>query len=170
MDRISICSTNLARHKREPILDHLVTGSGKWTVCKHVVRENAYIYKGKAPPSTSKAGVHHKVMLCYRRNSKGIVNYELLISLRSMLLLEKRFGNFYLYDYLHLQQWRNVHPCIRGGQTDRNYAESVDNAGILRAEKTVEANCKEARTLRGALKPLKRITMRKRKDCSTHQA
>lgn len=38
------------------------------------------------------------------------------------------------------------------GQTARDYADTVDNARILRAEKTTEANCKEARTLRRALK------------------
>ncbi|GFS78433.1 uncharacterized protein TNCV_3146961 [Trichonephila clavipes] len=38
------------------------------------------------------------------------------------------------------------------GQTARDYADTVDNAHILRTEKTAEANCKEARTLRMALK------------------
>ncbi|GFY72626.1 uncharacterized protein TNIN_434311 [Trichonephila inaurata madagascariensis] len=38
------------------------------------------------------------------------------------------------------------------GQTTRDYADTVDNARILRAKKTAEACCKEARTLRGVLK------------------
>ncbi|GFY54339.1 hypothetical protein TNIN_122241 [Trichonephila inaurata madagascariensis] len=38
------------------------------------------------------------------------------------------------------------------GQTTRDYANTVDNARILRTEKTAEANCKEARTLQRALK------------------
>lgn len=38
------------------------------------------------------------------------------------------------------------------GQTARDYANIVDNARILRAEKTAKANCKEARTLRRAVK------------------
>ncbi|GFQ93962.1 uncharacterized protein TNCT_117201 [Trichonephila clavata] len=38
------------------------------------------------------------------------------------------------------------------GQTAKDYADTVDNARILRAEETTETNCKEARTLRTALK------------------
>ncbi|GFX72343.1 hypothetical protein TNCV_1252971 [Trichonephila clavipes] len=38
------------------------------------------------------------------------------------------------------------------GQTARNCADTIDNASILRAEKTADANSKEARTLRRALK------------------
>ncbi|GFR30892.1 hypothetical protein TNCT_274311 [Trichonephila clavata] len=41
---------------------------------------------------------------------------------------------------------------VTKGQTTRNYADSVDNARILRAEKTAEAICRETRTLRRALK------------------
>ncbi|GFX44781.1 hypothetical protein TNCV_1826431 [Trichonephila clavipes] len=37
-------------------------------------------------------------------------------------------------------------------QTARDYVDTVDYARILRAEKTAEANCKEARTLRRDLK------------------
>ncbi|GFQ66257.1 uncharacterized protein TNCT_423171 [Trichonephila clavata] len=37
-------------------------------------------------------------------------------------------------------------------QTARDNADTVDNARILRAEKTAEANCKEHRTLRRAFK------------------
>ncbi|GFX33921.1 hypothetical protein TNCV_911251 [Trichonephila clavipes] len=37
------------------------------------------------------------------------------------------------------------------GQTARDCADTIDNARILRAEKTPEATCKEARTLRRAL-------------------
>ncbi|GFS47000.1 histone-lysine N-methyltransferase SETMAR [Trichonephila clavipes] len=65
MDRISICSSNLARYKREPFLNHLVTGDEKWIVYKHVVRKKEYVYKGMTPPSTPEAGVHQKkAMLC----------------------------------------------------------------------------------------------------------
>ncbi|GFR27442.1 hypothetical protein TNCT_275251 [Trichonephila clavata] len=38
------------------------------------------------------------------------------------------------------------------GQTAEDYPDTVDNERILRVEKTSEANCKEARTLRRALK------------------
>ncbi|GFS42088.1 uncharacterized protein TNIN_49981 [Trichonephila inaurata madagascariensis] len=55
-------------------------------------------------------------------------------------------------------------------QTARDYADTVDNARILEAEKTAQANCKEARILRRAPKLLKMIILRKRKDCSMHQA
>lgn len=46
------------------------------------------------------------------------------------------------------------------GQTARDYADTVDNARILRAEKTVEANCKEARTSRRALKTIQPIWLK----------
>lgn len=79
MDRISVCSSNLARHKREPFLDRLVTGDEKWIVYKNVVRKRAYVYSGETPPSMSKAGVHQKkVMLCCWWDRKGVVYYELL--------------------------------------------------------------------------------------------
>ncbi|GFT83271.1 condensin-2 complex subunit G2 [Trichonephila clavipes] len=45
MDRISMCSSNLARHKKELFLDHLVTGDKKWIVYKHVVRKKASVNK-----------------------------------------------------------------------------------------------------------------------------
>ncbi|GFY00773.1 hypothetical protein TNCV_2141651 [Trichonephila clavipes] len=65
MNRISTCSSNLVRYKREPFLDHLVTGDVKWIVYKHVVKK-VHVYKEETPPSTSKAGVHQKkVMLCW---------------------------------------------------------------------------------------------------------
>ncbi|GFT54372.1 hypothetical protein TNCV_2727091 [Trichonephila clavipes] len=35
-DRIFICSSNLARHKRVAFLDHTMTGDEKWMVYKHV--------------------------------------------------------------------------------------------------------------------------------------
>ncbi|GFW69647.1 hypothetical protein TNCV_489911 [Trichonephila clavipes] len=38
------------------------------------------------------------------------------------------------------------------GQTARDYADTIDNVRILRAEKTTEANRKEARTLCRVLK------------------
>ncbi|PRD30684.1 UNVERIFIED_CONTAM: hypothetical protein NCL1_25674 [Trichonephila clavipes] len=41
MGRISLCSSNFARHKREPFLDHFGTADEKWTVHKRVVRRNA---------------------------------------------------------------------------------------------------------------------------------
>ncbi|GFY51415.1 uncharacterized protein TNIN_254611 [Trichonephila inaurata madagascariensis] len=43
-------------------------------------------------------------------------------------------------------------PVLKAIEGTRHYADTVDNARILRAEKTVEANCKEIRTLRRALK------------------
>ncbi|GFS93378.1 condensin-2 complex subunit G2 [Trichonephila clavipes] len=44
MDRISMCSSNLARHKKELFLDHLVTGDKKWIVYKHVENDVKRIY------------------------------------------------------------------------------------------------------------------------------
>ncbi|GFT68610.1 HTH_48 domain-containing protein [Trichonephila clavipes] len=64
MDRNSIYSSNRARHKREPFLDHLMTGDEKRIVYKHVVRKKAYVYKRETSPSSSIAGVpQKKVML-----------------------------------------------------------------------------------------------------------
>ncbi|GFS55154.1 mariner Mos1 transposase [Trichonephila clavipes] len=45
MDRISICSSDLARYKIEPFLNLLVTGDEKWIVYKYVVRKEARVYK-----------------------------------------------------------------------------------------------------------------------------
>ncbi|XP_015176910.1 PREDICTED: uncharacterized protein LOC107066621 [Polistes dominula] len=56
------------------------------------------------------------------------------------------------------------------GQTARNYVDTVDNARILRAKKTTEANSKEARTYVGFSKLFKMIIMRKLKDYCMHQA
>ncbi|GFS88834.1 uncharacterized protein TNCV_1000441 [Trichonephila clavipes] len=41
---------------------------------------------------------------------------------------------------------------VTKGQTARDYLDTIDSARFLRAEKTAEANCKEAITLRRALK------------------
>ena len=41
MDRIAACSSNLARHKREPFLNHLVIGDEKWIMYKNMVRKKS---------------------------------------------------------------------------------------------------------------------------------
>ncbi|GFS51559.1 histone-lysine N-methyltransferase SETMAR [Trichonephila clavipes] len=63
VDRISICSSILARHKRGSFWDHLMAGDEKWIMYRLVVRKKAYVYKGETLPSES--GDHQKkVMLC----------------------------------------------------------------------------------------------------------
>ncbi|GFU92659.1 hypothetical protein TNCV_4795871 [Trichonephila clavipes] len=58
-----MCSSNPARHEREPSVDHLETGDEKWIVYKHGVRTKSY--KGEIPPSRFKVNEHQKkVTLC----------------------------------------------------------------------------------------------------------
>ncbi|GFT90741.1 hypothetical protein TNCV_3010981 [Trichonephila clavipes] len=60
-----------------------------------------------------------------------------------------------------IKSYRGDWPTI--GQTARDYADTFDNARILMAEKLRKPNCKETRALPGLSKPLKIITLRKRK-------
>ncbi|GFW06825.1 uncharacterized protein TNCV_3289251 [Trichonephila clavipes] len=46
MDRISICSSNFTRRKRELFWDHLMNGDEKWVVYKHVVKKSICLLKG----------------------------------------------------------------------------------------------------------------------------
>ncbi|GFV13455.1 hypothetical protein TNCV_129531 [Trichonephila clavipes] len=56
MDRILKRYLNLAGHKRELFLDHLVTRGEKWIMNKYVFRKRAYVFKEDTPLSPSKAG------------------------------------------------------------------------------------------------------------------
>ncbi|KAL3281537.1 hypothetical protein HHI36_004745, partial [Cryptolaemus montrouzieri] len=56
------------------------------------------------------------------------------------------------------------------GQTARDYADNVNNARILRAEKLQNPSAKRAEPYAGLSKLLKMTTLRKWKGCSMHQA
>ena len=40
MNRIAVCSSNLARYKRELFLNRFITGDTKWIVFKNVVKKS----------------------------------------------------------------------------------------------------------------------------------
>ena len=49
INRIAVCSSNLARRKKEPFLNSLVTIDAKWTVNKNMVRKKSmFIEKNSA--------------------------------------------------------------------------------------------------------------------------
>ncbi|GFV67015.1 hypothetical protein TNCV_357011 [Trichonephila clavipes] len=93
--RISICPLNLTRHKREPFLDHLVTGDEKWMVCIHGARKKAYVFEGETPPSTSKAGVHQNKYGGY--DTRLVIDrVRVRILSKSWMYLRKKKSDFHL--------------------------------------------------------------------------
>ena len=53
-------------------------GDEKWILYNHIERKKSLGKQNKPPTTTSKAGLHPKVMLCLWWDWKGVLYYELL--------------------------------------------------------------------------------------------
>jgi histone-lysine N-methyltransferase SETMAR len=77
--RLSICTSLLARQELDPFLKRIVTGDEKWVLYVNVERKNQWLTPGQKPIPTPKAGLHpKKVLLCVWWDIEGIIHFELL--------------------------------------------------------------------------------------------
>ena len=56
-----------------------MTGDEKWILYDNVERMRWWGKRNEPPPTTPKAGLHPKMMLCIWWNWKGVLSYELLL-------------------------------------------------------------------------------------------
>jgi len=79
LQRISICTSLLARQEVDPFLKRIITGDEKWVLYLNVERKNQWLSPGQTPIPTAKSGLHpKKVMLCVWWDMEGVVYFELL--------------------------------------------------------------------------------------------
>ena len=64
LDRISACNSLLKRNKNVLFLKQIVTGDEKWILYNNVEQKRSWGKRKEPPPTTPKAGLHPKVMLC----------------------------------------------------------------------------------------------------------
>ena len=69
----------LERHEKKSFLHRIVTGDEKWIHYDNPKRKKSYVKPGQPVKSAAKPNIHGaKVMLCVRRDQKGVLYYELL--------------------------------------------------------------------------------------------
>lgn len=79
LQRISICTSLLAREKSNSFLNRIVTGDEKCVLYVNAERKNQWLSPGQKPIPTPKAGLHpKKVMLSVWWDMEGVVYFELL--------------------------------------------------------------------------------------------
>lgn len=79
MQRVSIASTLLTRHKRELFLNRIVTGDEKWVLYVNVRRGGQWLGSGQQAIPTPKPNIHQKkIMLSIWWDMNGVVHWELL--------------------------------------------------------------------------------------------
>ncbi|GFY03235.1 hypothetical protein TNCV_1171951 [Trichonephila clavipes] len=121
MDRISICSSNLARHKKEPFLENSVTTDEKWIVYINTwMGIKAYVYKGETLTPPSEVGVYQKVMLCcWRDRARRFVEWaqkEIAVvpDFHKRILFSDE-AHFWLNGYVNKQNcriWSEANPQV----------------------------------------------------------
>ena len=79
LDRISASNSLLKRNENILFLKQIVMGDEKWILYNNVEWKRLWGKRNEPPPTTPKAGLHPKVMLCIWRDWKGVLYYELLL-------------------------------------------------------------------------------------------
>ena len=77
-DHISICDSLLKRNENIPFLKQMLMGDEKWILYSNMEWKRSWGKQNELPPTTPKAGLHPKVMLCIWWDWKGVLYYELL--------------------------------------------------------------------------------------------
>ena len=89
LDRISACDSLLKCNENVPFLKQIVTGNEKWILYNNVEWKRSWSKGNEPPPTTPKAGLHPKKVMCVRWDWKGVLYHE--------LLLENQTSNFNKY-------------------------------------------------------------------------
>ena len=78
LDRISECDSLLKHNENVPFLKQIVMSDEKWALYNNVEWKRSWGKRHEPPPSTPKAGLHPKKVMCIWWDWKGILYYELL--------------------------------------------------------------------------------------------
>ena len=78
LDCISICNSLLKHNENVSFLKQIVMGDEKWILYNNVEQKRSWGKLHEPPPTTPKAGLHPKVMLCIWWDWKGVLYHELL--------------------------------------------------------------------------------------------
>ena len=78
LDHISACDFLLKRNENILFLKQIVTGNEKWILYNNVERRRSWGKRNEPPPTTPKAGLHPKKVMCIWWDWKGVLYYELL--------------------------------------------------------------------------------------------
>ena len=79
LQRVTICTSLLARIAVDPFLNRIITGDEKWVLYVNVERKKQWLELGQKPVPTPKPGLHpKKVLLCVWWDMDGVVHFELL--------------------------------------------------------------------------------------------
>ena len=79
LDRISACDSLLKRNENVLFLKQIVTGNEKWILYNNVERKRSWGKRNEPPPTTPKAGLHPKKVMCIWWAWKGVLYYEPLL-------------------------------------------------------------------------------------------
>ena len=79
LDCISACDSLLKRNENVLLLKQIVTGDEKWTLYNNAERKRSWGNWNEPPPTTPKAGLHPKKVMCIWWDWKGVLYYELLL-------------------------------------------------------------------------------------------
>ena len=78
LDRISTWDSLLKHNENVPFLKQIVTGDEKWTLYNNVEWKRLWGKRNEPPPTTPKASLHPKKVMCIWWDWKGVY-YELLL-------------------------------------------------------------------------------------------
>lgn len=78
-ERLNTCIELLARYKRSPFLQFIVTGDKTWVYYENPTQKKHWLSPGTSAPSQPKRNLHpKKALLCVCWDQRGILHYELL--------------------------------------------------------------------------------------------
>ena len=78
LDCISACDSLLKCNENVPFLKQIVTGDEKWILFNNVEWKRSWGKQNEPPPTTPKADLHPKKVMCIWWDWKGVLYYELL--------------------------------------------------------------------------------------------
>ncbi|GFU07835.1 transposable element Tcb2 transposase [Trichonephila clavipes] len=165
MNKISVCSSNLARHKRNPFLEHLVTGDEKWMVYKHVViKKSIYLQKGHPPPHP-----HPKLASIRRRHLDAFTRGRIIGKLeegRSVTSVAAEFGIAHSIVSRLWRQFQTTGTAIRGFSSGRprGITPADDRYIVLQARRNRRQTAGEIarHTTQATGRPISRFTVARR--------
>ena len=79
LDHISTCVSLLKCNENVPFLKQIVMGDEKWLLYNNVEQKRLWGKRSEPLPTTPKAGLHPKKVMCIWWDWKGVLYHELLL-------------------------------------------------------------------------------------------